>query len=296
MNPAKLAAETQCERASHTAANRSTIRSPRTADRSRRPTASASVGAALRTARSGVPVPIRSADACRQAHVSDLRVWRLVAAAMLMLSGCGQGASGAAQSGNSPDRPATAADAPLSAVASPAARPSTAWAAADALAVPATASARAANSAHEPQTEPPAEPQPLSGDEVEAPLDEAAAIAAYALEAGFGDPLAVDIPPPEDAAAVAAVGLVTETAPLFIDNDTDCVAVAQRLERLGSPRELLQAVQGIPDEATSQTLAALHSSILIALSACGQGTVAAAEHAWQWAVAHKRLRDVGVIN
>ena len=229
--------------------------------------------------------------------MGDLRVWWLAAAATLVLSSCGQGASGSAQAGNTPDRPAAAADAPLSAGASPTEQPDTARAAADAPAVPVNA-ATAPDDAPEPETEPP------PADEPAAPLDAAAAITAYALEAGFGDPLAVDIPPPADAAAVAAwlagdgaaaVGLITETAPLFTDSEPDCVAVAQRLERLGSPQELLEAVQGTPDEPTSQMLSALHSSILITLSECAQGTPAGAEHAWQWAVAHKRLGEVGAI-
>ena len=173
----------------------------------------------------------------------------------------------------------------------------------DAPAVPVNA-ATAPDDAPEPETEPPPQPDPPPADESAASLDAAAAIAVYALEAGFGDPLAVDIPPPADAAAVAAwlagdgaaaVGLITETAPLFTDSEPDCVAVAQRLERLGSPLELLKAVQGTPDEPTSQTLSALHSSILTTLSECAQGTPASAEHAWQWAVAHKRLGEVGAI-
>lgn len=140
--------------------------------------------------------------------------------------------------------------------------------------------------------------------------DAAAAVAAAALEAGGGDPLEVEMPPADFAETKAwlqdegspAVSMVTETAALWADEQPDCASVAERLDESGTPEEMLQAAVATPDEVTAEILVSLRTAVLVALSLCdpsatevGVDEPEAAEAAWQWTVAYRRLVEVGVI-
>ena len=130
------------------------------------------------------------------------------------------------------------------------------------------------------------------------PSKEAALVAVVALEAGWGDPFGVEMPSVQDLAGTqawlegdgaAAVGLVTETAQLWT-SDPGCVEIAERLAQLGSPAEILAAASGTPDKPTAEVLTALHASVLAQLALCGDPNAASGvDHAWQWAVAYRRL-------
>ena len=133
--------------------------------------------------------------------------------------------------------------------------------------------------------------------------DAVSRVSAVAREAGFGDPFDVDMPASDSDEAKAwltgegsaAVGLVTETPQLWVRERPDCEAVVQRLEELGTPQEILNAALTTPDVPTSEVLATLHTSVLVALSICDPAAPASAESAWQWIVAYRRLAEMGVI-
>ena len=133
--------------------------------------------------------------------------------------------------------------------------------------------------------------------------DEASVVGAVALDSGFGDPLDVEMPAADFAETVAwltdegasAVGLVTATAQLWADEEPDCGAVAERLQQLGTPEEILLAAAATPDAATSEVLIALHTSVVVSLATCDPSGPSSAEHAWQWTVAYGRLVEIGVI-
>ena len=121
--------------------------------------------------------------------------------------------------------------------------------------------------------------------------------------AGLGDPQAEEFPEVDVSGTVewlagsgaAAVGLVTATAELWADSDPDCVAVASRLDRLGTPEEIRRAALATPDPVTAEVLLGLHAGVLASLSACGRNDPLRAEGGWQWVVAHRRLVELGVI-
>ena len=133
--------------------------------------------------------------------------------------------------------------------------------------------------------------------------DEAAVVGVVALGSGFGDPVGVEMPVADFSETVAwltdegasAVGLVTQTAQLWANGEPDCGAVAERLQQLGTPQEILLAAVETPDVPTSEVLVALHTSVLASLAACDPGAPSSAEHAWQWTVAYRRLVEIGVI-
>ncbi len=132
---------------------------------------------------------------------------------------------------------------------------------------------------------------------------QALAVGVVAGGAGLADPQAEEFPEVDVSGTVewlagsgaAAVGLVTATAELWTDSDPDCVAVASQLDRLGTPEEIRRAVLATPDPVTAEVLLGLHAEVLASLSVCGRNDLLRAEGAWQWAVAHRRLVELGVI-
>jgi hypothetical protein len=127
-----------------------------------------------------------------------------------------------------------------------------------------------------------------------------------AERSGHGDPSGVELPPVPDGAArdwlvgegAPAAALVTHTRPLLVDDGAEaCPAVAGDLDRVGSPEAILTAAAGIPDEVTSELFVDLQAATGRALTACADAEAfdaALADFAWQWALADRRLGDLGV--
>ena len=121
--------------------------------------------------------------------------------------------------------------------------------------------------------------------------------------AAYVDPSDVELPEVAEAGTVewltgpgaSAVGLVTETAPLWTDEQPDCVAVATRLDELGTPAAMRDAVLETPDPVTAEVLLGLQTSVLASLAVCDPNDPQRAEHAWQWSLAYRRLVELGVL-
>lgn len=122
---------------------------------------------------------------------------------------------------------------------------------------------------------------------------------------GWDDPDAGEIPAADDDETKAwlegegsgAVGLVVESEVLWSTGIESCEATADSLESIGSPEELLAAAAGTPDGPTSDILVNLYSSTAQTLAECNDPAVfedAVAEFAWHWAVADRRLDELGV--
>ena len=143
----------------------------------------------------------------------------------------------------------------------------------------------------------------VGADEGGSLAEQALDVGVVARGAGLGDPWEEEFPELDvtgtiawlTGAGAAAVGLVVETAELWTAEEPDCAAVAGRLDRLGSPGELLEAAVKTPDPVTAEVLLGLRAAVLSSLAACDVDDSRHAMNAWQWAVAHRRLVELGVI-
>ena len=135
-----------------------------------------------------------------------------------------------------------------------------------------------------------------------------AAIASDAEYSGFGDPYQVELPPVEDRAATvdwltgegaSAVGLFTQAARLWEDDEPDCLGIAAALDELGSLADLRAAVLATPDPVTTDLLRSVYFGVTVMLASCDPEQPdldrISSEHAWQWTIAHRRLVDLGII-
>ena len=130
-------------------------------------------------------------------------------------------------------------------------------------------------------------------------------LAELATRSGNGDPTEVILPVAPDNAArewldgdgASAARLVSVTEPLWSVGASACAEVAAELDALGSPEELLAASSATPDPVTSELLIALHAATGRALTACldeDEFARAVNDFAWQWALADRRLDELGV--
>lgn len=122
---------------------------------------------------------------------------------------------------------------------------------------------------------------------------------------GFGDPSAVEIPPVADGSTLvwlegdgqAAVGLVTETTRLWADGAPSCDEVADALDALGTPEDIAGAAAQTPDGPTQEILLGLHAVAGSALRSCDDPAAfdaARPQLGWQWALADRRLTEIGI--
>lgn len=122
---------------------------------------------------------------------------------------------------------------------------------------------------------------------------------------GFGDPATIELPPIADDSTLtwlegdgaAAVALVTATARLWAEGTSACEAVAEALDAIGTPEDIAGAAAETPDGPTQEIFLGLHTATGSALSACEDPVVfeaARAELGWQWALAERRLTEIGI--
>ena len=131
-----------------------------------------------------------------------------------------------------------------------------------------------------------------------------ASLAELVLAAGLGDPMTISIPAPGgDAKAwlegdgAPAAELVETTQILWRSGAGECESVVVALDGLGTPDAVAAATAGTPDGPTQEILLGLQTATESALRACGDPGAfesARAELAWQWAIADRRLNEIGV--
>ena len=123
-----------------------------------------------------------------------------------------------------------------------------------------------------------------------------------------GDPAAVELPAPDDESAVvawlvgdgaSAVGLLTSSDLLWQEGRRVCDDVAESLDDVGSPETMLAAASATPDPVTSDVLVGLYATVERVLGLCPDDSgssfdSALADFAWQWALADRRLDELGV--
>lgn len=148
----------------------------------------------------------------------------------------------------------------------------------------------------------------VAGSEDDAPAvegnrrsdDEAARLSALVREAGLEDPAKVELPADDDASAgwfesdgALLVAFVEETKVLWVDPDVDCDSLGGTLDGLGEPEEVAGVSASVPDEVSRELFVDLYASTVRAMDACQDGRELG-EFAWQWALADRRLDELGV--
>lgn len=133
---------------------------------------------------------------------------------------------------------------------------------------------------------------------IDADLDELVAAS------GLGDPATIEIPAPDgetrawlEQEGAAAVELVTATEALWATGAAACEPVAEALDAAGDPGAIAGAAAGSPDHPTQDILLGLQTATEVALGACAAPEAfetARAELAWQWALADRRLAEIGI--
>lgn len=118
------------------------------------------------------------------------------------------------------------------------------------------------------------------------------------------DPARVELPPSSEESAEwfesdgeVAVAFVEATRPLWVDAGIDCDALGAALDELAEPEELMGISAEAPDEGSRELFIDLHAATVRALGACQQNEVedrVLGEFAWQWALADRRLDELGV--
>lgn len=147
--------------------------------------------------------------------------------------------------------------------------------------------------------------RPTKSAPVEDKVDRTERLDALLAQTGWDDPNAGEIPAAEneetrswlDGEGSGAVGLVDQSEDLWLTGIDSCETVPEALETIGSPEELLAAAAGTPDGPTSDILVNLYSSTIQTLGTCSDAAAfegAVAEFAWHWAVADRRLDELGV--
>ena len=135
--------------------------------------------------------------------------------------------------------------------------------------------------------------------------DDARVAATYPPHPEFGDPADVDLPAPDDESetkawlegdGAAAVKLHEAVAPLVDGAPSECPGVAERLDDVAPPEEVLDAAGGIPDPVTGELFTGLHRAAIEALGTCRSDGFEAAQDdlAWQWALVDRRLDELEV--
>ncbi|HMS12397.1 MAG TPA: hypothetical protein PKD80_04800 [Microthrixaceae bacterium] len=121
----------------------------------------------------------------------------------------------------------------------------------------------------------------------------------------LGDPAVVEVPAPTSGDATqwlngeggTATQLVAISRDLWLRGAPACPDVAEELDALATPEEVLAAAAGTPDEPSRDVLVNLHRAVSQALAACadvGELDAMLPSLAWQWALADDRLDALGV--
>lgn len=120
----------------------------------------------------------------------------------------------------------------------------------------------------------------------------------------LGDPNSVALPAVDQPAETLAylegpggivVAFFTAVRPMRNRTTNGCDEVAAALDQLGAPSEILAAISGTPDEATREMLLGLMASTGPQLGNCEVADpVVAAEFDWQFDLAGRRLRELGI--
>ena len=120
-------------------------------------------------------------------------------------------------------------------------------------------------------------------------------------------PGGVLLPQPADPAAAESVTYLASDGRVLVDflstaegswdslNQGNCDATRAALEALAPPDELAVLAGDIPDEPSRDVMTNLVSFSVRHVASCGDDRSAAAEMAWNWAVAYRRLLELGVV-
>ncbi len=77
-------------------------------------------------------------------------------------------------------------------------------------------------------------------------------------------------------------------------DDAACTRVRQQLEAIASPLDLVNLAQELSDPPASEVLTSLVTMTSLVMSDCGTDPTDIPEIAWHWAVAYRRLAELGV--
>lgn len=115
------------------------------------------------------------------------------------------------------------------------------------------------------------------------------------------------LPEPAEPAATESVTYLTSDGSVLVDflsttegswdslNQDNCDATKAGLEALAPPDQLAELASQIPDEPSRDVMTNLVSFTVRHVASCGADRSAASEVAWNWAVAYRRLSDLGVV-
>lgn len=146
---------------------------------------------------------------------------------------------------------------------------------------------------------------PVDTEDVRADVDRSERLQALLERTDWDDPDEGEIPVVDndetrswlEGEGSGVVAMVDGSEDLWSTGVAGCEATADVLDAIGTPEELLAAAAGTPDGPTSDILVNLYSSTIQTLAACAEPDdfeEAVAPFAWHWAVADRRLEDLGV--
>ena len=142
-------------------------------------------------------------------------------------------------------------------------------------------------------------PAPESASDVDARLQGLIDIS------GLPDPFSSPLPPVADGSSRdwlsndggAAVDVVAVARSLWVGGASECARVGSDLDALGDVEEFIGVAARTPDEPTGEMLVNLRQVTAAAVRDCADPVAfepLVAEVAWYWAVADRRLRELGV--
>ncbi len=121
---------------------------------------------------------------------------------------------------------------------------------------------------------------------------------------GHPDPSDISLPDGDDATkawlngdGAPVVAILAASQPLWKEGRTACASVAKSLDDVGTPTDVMSAASATPEAATRDILVELHATLGRLLATCNDEqafAAALADFAWQWALADRRLTDLGV--
>lgn len=130
--------------------------------------------------------------------------------------------------------------------------------------------------------------------------DEAARLRELVRQAGLEDPAEVELPDGDDGSAEwfesegsVLVAFVEDTKVLWVDADVDCDSLGGTLDELGEPEDVIGASASVPGAVSQELFVDLYASTIRAMETCQDGRELG-EFAWQWALADRRLDELGV--
>jgi hypothetical protein len=130
--------------------------------------------------------------------------------------------------------------------------------------------------------------------------DDAARLQSLVRQAGLEDPGEVELPVAVGATAewfesdgALLVEFVEQAKMLWADPEVECDALGGVLDESGGPGAVAGMSASVPDEVSRELFIDLYASTLRAMEACQVGQELG-EFAWQWALADRRLDELGV--